>query len=163
MIRLFKCFFGLGCMFLALLAPQAYHMGAGSVFNGMAIGVKTLWIPTTWATFYGVILGGLIFAYQHRALSPWLSFFSDPARVDTKDIECALRILETTQKLVLCTGIILGMMGCIALLGSLDQGIQVLGFMFATVLSHFAIAGLLVLFLVIPFRSYWSNHLSDRI
>ena len=54
------------------------------------------------------------------------------------------------------------MMGCIALLASLDQGIQVLALMFATVLSHFAIAGLLVLFLVIPFRSYWSNHLSDR-
>jgi hypothetical protein len=82
--------------------------------------------------------------------------------VDTKDIKCALRILETTQKLVLCTEIILGMMGCIALLASLDQGIQVLALMFATVLSHFAIAGLLVLFLVIPFRSYWSNHLSDR-
>ena len=149
--------------------------------------IWVLWSPASLISIGGIVIGGLFFAYGKNAFCPWLGLITDAgingklelkggialgdqtgliadAGINDKlGLVKAVAILNTAQKLVMTSGLIMCGIIILITLGKLDQGWQVIVAHAALALVSLIHAGLISLLFIVPVRAYWEGQsLSDN-
>ena len=124
---------------------------------------RVLWIPAPLISFGGIVFGGLLFAYGKNAVHPWLGLITDAGINDKLGLAKAVAILNTAQKLVMTSGLIMCGIGILVTLGNLDQSSEEIVGYAALALISLIHAGLISLLFIVPVRAYWEGQsLSDN-
>ena len=125
--------------------------------------INLLWDPTVFLCFGCSVFGGLFLAYGKNAVRPWLGFIFGIPKPDRLAQPETISILNTAQKLVTTTGLIMCGIGILRVLANVDQGISTLVSYVGWALVCLINAGLISLLLIMPVRGYWEGQsLSDN-
>ena len=125
--------------------------------------IWSLWRPAPLISIGGIVIGGLFFAYGKNAFCPWLGLITDAGINDKLGLAKAVAILNTAQKLLMTSGLIMCGIIILIALGNLDQGWHVTIAHAAFALISLIHAGLISLLFIVPVRAYWEGQsLSDN-
>ena len=125
--------------------------------------INLLWDPTVFLCFGCSVFGGLFLAYGKNAVRPWLGFIFGIPKPDRLAQPETISILNTAQKLVTTTGLIMCGIGILRVLANVDQGILTLVRYVGWALVCLINAGLISLLFIVPVRAYWEGEsLSDN-
>ena len=150
-------------MLISFMYPVTYELGHGHIPEGLRMLIEPFWRQATLISIGGIVIGGLFFAYGKNAFCPWLGLITDAGINGKLGLAKAVAILNTTQKLVMTSGLIMCGMFILIALDNLDQGWHVAVALAAWALISLIHAGLISLLFIVPVRAYWEGQsLSDN-
>ena len=150
-------------MLISFVLPSAYQLGQGHIPDGLQWLFRLFRSPASLISIGGIVIGGLFFAYGKNAFCPWLGLITDAGINGKLGLAKAVAILNTTQKLVMTSGLIMCGMFILIALDNLDQGWHVAVALAAWALISLIHAGLISLLFIVPVRAYWEGQsLSDN-
>jgi len=163
MLRIIKFSCPFIVMLISFVLPSAYQLGQGHIPDGLQWLFRLFWSPASLISIGGIVIGGLFFAYGKNAFCPWLGLITDAGINDKLDVAKAVAILNTAQKLVITSGLIVCGISILMTLGDLDQSSEEIVWHVALTLVSLIQAGLISLLFILPVRAYWEGEsLSDN-
>ena len=119
--------------------------------------LNVLWDPTAFLLSGGIIFGGLSFAYGKIAIRPWGDLIVAPKNHDNFEIAKTIGILNTTQKLVIVSGVTMCFLRILKTLGMFSSGYEVIAYNLALALCALLGTRLVSLLFIVPVKAYWES------
>ena len=145
--------------FLVPAAAELRYLGNQPIEFALQGTIRPLWWPLPLISLLGFVLGGLVFAYGKHALCPWIGLISSATKNDKFGTARTIAILTTAQKLLLISGLTLCGTRIMFVLGTLSEGIEVIGYGIAVAFACLIKAGFISLLFIMPVKAYWENEL----